>query len=164
MPSLPCGRRGFPAHAGMDPERRPVVAVEASPRTRGWTQALFAERGRPVDRKGFPAHAGMDPGKTSAYPHASGERLPRARGDGPCPDRDLRRSPRTRGWTPSQQAFRPPTGFPAHAGMDPMPSSTFAQLDAAYGASPRTRGWTPVSESVVAPNAWASPRTRGWTL
>ena len=72
-------RRGFPAHAGMDPlaacsavviGRLPrtrgdgpcalcrfVPAFPASPHTRGWTADLTT---RPFHCDGFPAHAGMD--------------------------------------------------------------------------------------------------------
>ena len=93
-------RRGFPAHAGMDPPcaswppsaRRlprtrgdgPLAGREtaegwlASPHTRGWTR-------RGVDvasgRDGFPAHAGMDP--CSGARDAPRTWLPRTRGDGP---------------------------------------------------------------------------------
>ena len=75
-------RGGFPAHAGMDPERPdsrlPPVRLPrtrgdgpwdpdagrwltwASPHTRGWTPA---DRHRPGGAGGFPAHAGMDRAK-----------------------------------------------------------------------------------------------------
>ena len=79
LPRLPT-RRGFPAHAGMDPRHTPprsrrsglprtrgdgphagisaTCAPAASPHTRGWTPA---ERPRRAVHPGFPAHAGMDP-------------------------------------------------------------------------------------------------------
>ena len=120
--------RGFPAHAGMDPRasvgrrtrRRlprargdgpsstgvPVVVIEASPRTRGWTRYVPGIRRHDA---GFPAHAGMDP-RADRYPldHSG---LPRARGDGPATKRMplslLLASPRTRGWTRYRPTARP---------------------------------------------------------
>ena len=71
----------------------------ASPRMRGWT---LLDCGVGIDIDGFPAHAGMDP-LWSARPRAC-TGLPRACGDGPlrraAARRDLRASPRMRGWTP----------------------------------------------------------------
>ena len=74
---------GFPAHAGMDPQKgtpkrvhprlprtrgdgpsgTPATAPSsaASPHTRGWTLSRHGEAG---PEPGFPAHAGMDPLKT----------------------------------------------------------------------------------------------------
>ena len=113
-------RRGFPAHAGMDPagpsrrtfgSRLPrtrgdgplsriglLLAQTASPHTRGWTRPgrrlLLADLG-------FPAHAGMDP-LTCSYVSGPG-RLPRTRGDGPVRAGQFvvprGASPHTRGWT-----------------------------------------------------------------
>ena len=134
-------RRGFPAHAGMDPGRwrcapspmrlpRPrgdgpryvqdVMEREvASPPTRGWTLAPF---GQQLALEGFPAHAGMDLAPLSARNHP--HRLPRPRGDGPstpcggCRERGA--SPPTRGWTRvGVRLHDGHSGFPAHAGMDP---------------------------------------------
>ena len=112
--------RGFPAHAGMDPHRRPrrclrpglprtrgdgpvaagvaAASQRASPHTRGWTvQALVAGRGV----GGFPAHAGMDPSRCRGPTWR--DRLPRTRGDGPAfvlvELAAVRASPHTRGWT-----------------------------------------------------------------
>ena len=149
---------GFPAHAGMDPEKArrrharlglprtrgdgPSTSCSgtrgqrASPHTRGWTADWRPQRG---DRYGFPAHAGMDPDEMldSIMEHG----LPRTRGDGPrAPHADAPRraaSPHTRGWTlvwPSSTVLN--AGFPAHAGMDPARTA---------GATPcvrlpRTRG------------------------
>ena len=133
---------GFPAHAGMDPARRadsrrrtglprtrgdgphpgegPRAHHPASPHTRGWTVAHPAHVG-PDD--GFPAHAGMDPRVCEV--DRSRLRLPRTRGDGPEPEHAppaaAGASPHTRGWT--FNTCLPPlggTGFPAHAGMDPL--------------------------------------------
>ena len=134
---------GFPAHAGMDPRQtsrprprarlprtrgdgpegaiRGPASHQASPHTRGWTQASKAST---RSRSGFPAHAGMDP--SQLRPGHRNHGLPRTRGDGPesttrsaC---DSRASPHTRGWTlPTLLPSRPTAGFPAHAGMDPVP-------------------------------------------
>ena len=174
--------RGFPAHAGMDRSlhgagghrrrlprprgdgpRRLLATdeiVEASPPTRGWTAC--ADRSPRLPR-GFPAHAGMDPCRPAAP--RTVRRLPRPRGDGPSPSASppasAEASPPTRGWT--QQAGVPPShcvGFPAHAGMDPAPSTWFARAS----RLPRPRGDGP--ELHVSPDDMilASPPTRGWTL
>ena len=113
--------RGFPAHAGMDPEPSCLLlppgriprtrgdgpaacgalreALGDSPHTRGWTLDV-GMRLRHGD--GFPAHAGMDPRPWVGVPPPPG--IPRTRGDGPSAlsisallwaD-----SPHTRGWTP----------------------------------------------------------------
>ena len=132
---------GFPAHAGMDPRRRPRPGGRprfprtrgdgpaggvrgglrggVSPHTRGWTRhpKVVREPGQ-----GFPAHAGMDPRRCS--PPRPRRGFPRTRGDGPwvsdTPKSPCSVSPHTRGWTPSIGPPQPaPTGFPAHAGMDP---------------------------------------------
>ena len=150
--------RGFPAHAGMDPEstgrtrRRqglprargdgPAHRVSlnrqaaASPRTRGWTPY---GSDRSASSFGFPAHAGMDP--ISGAPSTSHLRLPRARGDGPfgldvlCTK--CLASPRTRGWTRKRSGRRLDLpGFPAHAGMDP----TRRIKEAGARGLPRARG------------------------
>ena len=174
-------RRGFPAHAGMDPsvvgalgaltrlprargdgprQREGVrMVIGASPRTRGWTHSAVLGTG---GAGGFPAHAGMDPGRTTAG--RLGYRLPRARGDGPVSFVSsmcrIVASPRTRGWTQgSSQMSQYVKGFPAHAGMDrgrPCGGRQPAGL-------PRARGDGPESASAVDRRAWASPRTRGWT-
>ncbi len=112
---------GSPAHAGMDPFGRFVVARRkrlprsrgdgpasitsgqtvrvAPPLTRGWTPGP-GDTG--VIEVGSPAHAGMDP---TAYRRASaGGGLPRSRGDGPragrCQSTRHTAPPLTRGWTP----------------------------------------------------------------
>ena len=150
--------RGFPAHAGMDRGRRagatwgwrlprtrgdgpqsPRTAsfpVTASPHTRGWTRKRDSGIPRPA---GFPAHAGMDLTPVDADAHTFG--LPRTRGDGPrsraATTAGVRASPHTRGWTRisgSRRGCR--TGFPAHAGMDPLrPADQLGR-----GGLPRTRG------------------------
>ena len=154
-------RRGFPAHAGMDPtstsrsgSRRRLPRTRgdgpratstctrtppASPHTRGWTPHRSPRR---LSSRGFPAHAGMDPYRHAARTGSSG--LPRTRGDGPGPRPGCtsasRASPHTRGWTPHQcQAACAIIGFPAHAGMDPRAVVALIDRDA---ASPHTRGWT----------------------
>ena len=93
-------RRGFPAHAGMDPGcgARPIARLwfprprgdgpetnpssisisGVSPPTRGWT----CQRGRAVGNPtGFPAHAGMD--HRQLFIAVVVHRFPRPRGDGP---------------------------------------------------------------------------------
>ena len=137
-------RRGFPAHAGMDPgagadtpPRRglprtrgdgPFISApartrsRASPHTRGWTRLqAAAERGS----TGFPAHAGMD--RAGRWMENRRSRLPRTRGDGPVSvvgrGFDAPASPHTRGWTrPPHALYHLLLGFPAHAGMDPSPA------------------------------------------
>ena len=173
--------RGFPAHAGMDPGGRrgrrmrdglprtrgdgPLTfrfrpgRGRASPHTRGWTVRVL-RRGDGV--RGFPAHAGMDPagcGRT-----ATPGRLPRTRGDGPDPPlaaagRDPA-SPHTRGWTrPRPGEHHLARGFPAHAGMDPRPTSRRCRS----ARLPRTRGDGPRSAAAASGPKVASPHTRGWT-
>ena len=175
-------RRGFPAHAGMDRGRgRPPTdrrrlprtrgdgpqeiehalrALRASPHTRGWTRRPLARQG---PRRGFPAHAGMDRGR--GRPPTDRRRLPRTRGDGPqeiehAPGA-LRASPHTRGWTRGDHAPGPlGTGFPAHAGMDPLgagPRPFRRRL-------PRTRGDGPRARAADVAGSAASPHTRGWTV
>ena len=150
--------RGFPAHAGMDPyektstpaasrfprtrgdgptsgrARSPARAV--SPHTRGWTPG---HHHRPPDQRGFPAHAGMDPKNGGTMSPAHG--FPRTRGDGPCwgtdDDSTHEVSPHTRGWTrPLRSALEVREGFPAHAGMDPLPGGSAGGRH----RFPRTRG------------------------
>ena len=155
--------RGFPAHAGMDPDlsvpagpagRLPrtrgdgpyqagatFVHFPASPHTRGWTRRRRSARRPPP---GFPAHAGMDPDSSDTPRHRT--RLPRTRGDGPYAAALCARiylaSPHTRGWTSwRRRSNRCRPGFPAHAGMDrrrarqaPPPSRL-----------PRTRGDGPAA-------------------
>ena len=130
----------FPAHAGMDrqrkasrghqpsvprprgdgPTRRFVACpnVSCSPPTRGWTGA--PERARKPSRV-FPAHAGMD--RKDVNPRNSKLGVPRPRGDGPNTlgkaswDRGC--SPPTRGWTGmGGHSIGAVVVFPAHAGMD----------------------------------------------
>ena len=149
---------GFPAHAGMDPrpcgrcsarDRLPRTrgdgperwetanwATSASPHTRGWTVV-----GHPLQlgALGFPAHAGMDPSWSSR--RRPRRWLPRTRGDGPsrsCTGRFwLTASPHTRGWTRAQPSARVhPSGFPAHAGMNPAAGTDTNQR----ARLPRARG------------------------
>ena len=176
------GNRGFPAHAGMDRARsasRPATRrlprtrgdgpahvrraarpAGASPHTRGWTHGGSGPDAR---GSGFPAHAGMD--LIQLVDHSARARLPRTRGDGPWTIGGRRwrltASPHTRGWTPSIVVTTwPPTGFPAHAGMDPCRCCrprTRPRL-------PRTRGDGPFHVAIPTVFLWASPHTRGWTL
>ena len=173
--------RGFPAHAGMDPDytrgtassRRlprtrgdgppaPLSAaqpVSASPHTRGWTAA---EPPVPAVAHGFPAHAGMD-----LAPIETGDprrRLPRTRGDGPDAwvwnPAVQEASPHTRGWTPRSGVIPGrPGGFPAHAGMDRAPRRGATMKS----RLPRTRGDGPDVCEPAAEGLVASPHTRGWT-
>ncbi len=139
--------------------------MEASPRTRGSTRPYSRA---PWPALGFPAHAGID----RSDPSASGDRngLPRARGDRPY---DLggasavrQASPRTRGSThPRRPRHQRLQGFPAHAGIDPVPTST----PPAMSRLPRARGDRPELDRRWQLGWGASPRTRGstrtsWTL
>ena len=142
-------RRGFPAHAGMDPapgpsRRRPawlprtrgdgpgtcVSTVHsdvpmASPHTRGWTHG------------GLRHVNGVDRG------------LPRTRGDGPVDVSQVRAewhrwtSPHTRGWTAGS-----PSGSDGATGKNRLP---------------RTRGDGPATTRACTHSPSASPHTRGWT-
>ena len=172
---------GFPAHAGMDPERtgsRSAVAGlprtrgdgpvgsscprwnrRASPHTRGWTR--IRHRGRRAGA-GFPAHAGMDHVEDGQA--LAGERLPRTRGDGPYAVTSMveksMASPHTRGWTGhSQDRHLSVHGFPAHAGMDPCSPSSRPRCT----RLPRTRGDGPSASHPMIGYHVASPHTRGWT-
>ena len=174
-------RSGFPAHAGMDrwpprratrtpglprtrgdgppPCMRTVTTVGASPHTRGWT---VGRQDQLPNAAGFPAHAGMDP--TSGTRLRSWWGLPRTRGDGPLSAMvgaaRTKASPHTRGWT-RRRAGGPHRrdGFPAHAGMDPVPESG----DTVIVRLPRTRGDGPVVVTDCTSLTVASPHTRGWT-
>ena len=174
-------RRGFPAHAGMDPGRyiregvrewlprtrgdgppgsRPAAPPpRASPHTRGWTPGTEGRRAR---SPGFPAHAGMDPARPGR--RRGGRWLPRTRGDGPRRRRRSRpsppASPHTRGWTALGRKIRSDAqGFPAHAGMDPRRPAAAA----ASRRLPRTRGDGPRAKVKAMRTEGASPHTRGWT-
>ena len=172
---------GFPALAGMDPGLSSSIveilglprargdgpsgcwgtasASAASPRSRGWTPVI---RGESEGAEGFPALAGMDPGPRT--PAARTPRLPRARGDGPCPVRRSSpaagASPRSRGWTRQHGAGgRRRAGFPALAGMDPDER----RVDIGRGRLPRARGDGPDQLRFRPCLEPASPRSRGWT-
>ena len=175
------GRRGFPAHAGMDPcvstapgigswlprtrgdgpppgHRCPTMSM-ASPHTRGWTPN--SPYVRPLER-GFPAHAGMDPGRWRRCRRRPG--LPRTRGDGPLQvaagQVRAAASPHTRGWTLMGASLPLAAGgFPAHAGMD---LSHLASASVPMRL-PRTRGDGPPAASRIRATSAASPHTRGWT-
>ena len=136
-----------------------MTATPASPPTRGWTREV-ARDGR--GDEGFPAHAGMDPPRRSRPWACRG--LPRPRGDGPLPrvvlQRPPRASPPTRGWTrPAGRRRIGQLGFPAHAGMDPCPSTR----PAARRGLPRPRGDGPPTATSPSTPIVASPPTRGWT-
>ena len=169
-------RSGLPRTRGDGPRISPVKGegYEPSPHTRAWTPCRAAV-GRL--RTGFPAHAGMDRSTTGGSPVT--RRLPRTRGDGPfigpgpmpaaaaspaqagmdpClwdPRPSARRlPPHTRGWTAdrARDDFIG-QGFPAHAGMDPPPTTGL----------PRTRGDGPKPQKEERDLTPASPHTRGWT-
>ena len=132
----------------------------ASPHTRGWTPPDHARR---PGEGGFPAHAGMDPN----HRIITGESrwLPRTRGDGPvvCSGSyaGRRASPHTRGWTvPAEPDPGAVSGFPAHAGMDPLRVPGRGPRR----GLPRTRGDGPVARCLQRRHDPASPHTRGWTL
>ena len=158
---------GFPAHAGMDPNGRPVCytrgglprtrgdgppwalpwlyRLPASPHTRGWTRTLKRNRPRP---RGFPAHAGMD--RVDSCHRSLLLGLPRTRGDGPVCSchraSSLSASPHTRGWTSTAgRFFAKIDGFPAHAGMDPPSASGVKRR----GGLPRTRGDGPLTGGLL---------------
>ena len=172
---------GFPAHAGMDPApilpdrdhprvprtrgdgppvpRSPGCRRRGSPHTRGWTLVPGRRGG---SGRGFPAHAGMDRPRRSAT--GGRTRVPRTRGDGPQCARGAapagRGSPHTRGWTRGVAGRGGTgTGFPAHAGMDPL-----RNVWTTSGARvPRTRGDGPWQAVRRTTPTSGSPHTRGWT-
>ena len=143
-------RRGFPAHAGMDPAPGPSRRRPAwLPRTRGDGPGTGAVPQTTSASRSFPAHAGMDPRWTST--RASGSRLPRTRGDGPVDVSQVplnpTTSPHTRGWTAEAlQQRQERIGFPAHAGMDPRPREPVRTVR----RLPRTRGDGPLPVTVRA--------------
>ena len=172
---------GFPAHAGMDPAPsacRGVAArfprprgdgpwsaeashcvVPVSPPTRGWTRRVWSTL-RLVE--GFPAHAGMDP--INRVPTGCLSRFPRPRGDGPTGaalrDEIQGVSPPTRGWTHQDtERGKLLLGFPAHAGMDPIPTRSIGNSR----RFPRPRGDGPECNATRASAKEVSPPTRGWT-
>ena len=193
---------GFPAHAGMDPVDvacpdlhyfgfpRPrgdgplllvgvLIASLVSPPTRGWT---LRRRRDGLLVRGFPAHAGMDRARRGVQ--RCRQRFPRPRGDGPAPCRasSVHRSvsPPTRGWTPVRSVL--PTdlrGFPAHAGMDLIPTQAHRHapgfprprgMDRAGATAalrstrfPRPRGDGPHADDACDAFRRVSPPTRGWT-
>ncbi len=174
-------RLDCPAHAGMDPSacrrrgrggRLPRARGDGpppysntaawcatAPRTRGWTPTMLSGD---TDGLDCPAHAGMDRWRS---PGAGWRcRLPRARGDGPCPflppPPSRSTAPRTRGWTLVQpEAVGVELDCPAHAGMD---RSTPASQRRSHGL-PRARGDGPCSVVPADCADRTAPRTRGWT-
>ncbi len=139
------GRRGSPAHAGIDPPasraapttsglprtrgdrpvRRPfmVLSTPAPPHTRGSTRAHDRRQRLP---HGSPAHAGIDPTQRPATRRSGW--LPRTRGDRPASTGwaaiHPAAPPHTRGSTRAHDRRRGlPHGSPAHAGIDPAPTT-----------------------------------------
>ncbi len=175
------GACGSPAHAGIDPRTGPLRppapwlprtrgdrpglqqmiagSVTAPPHTRGSTD-LHA--GRVVREVGSPAHAGIDP--MAVEPRMRSLRLPRTRGDRPCPrSRSGSRAsapPHTRGSTHGEhRRFGRARGSPAHAGIDLCP----VPLPPLYVRLPRTRGDRPTSTDHGSHKRSAPPHTRGST-
>ena len=149
----PCGC-GFPAHAGMDPTRRPWVCMYEP------GVGFPAHAGMDAMPRGFPAHAGGKRGR--AVPAA--RRFPRPRGDGPTERRTILPmspvSPPTRGWTRAAGVRRIAIqGFPAHAGMDPATAS--GPTPAPWFPRPRGDGPYYLQHDGTLP--MVSPPTRGWT-
>ena len=90
--------------------------------------------------------------------------FPRPRGDGPLIERRLyvrhRVSPPTRGWTRTKLgSVDNQDGFPAHAGMDPIPFV----LRITRRGFPRPRGDGPHHGRIWWISWMVSPPTRGWT-
>ena len=159
---------GFPACAGIDPRTlcdcgrssrlprvrgdRPAAAQalgavpRASPRARGSTH-FEAPRLHAIE--GFPACAGIDPGPTGTRSRSM--RLPRVRGDRPMASNFFLKpglaSPRARGSTRFGRGVESDVrGFPACAGIDPLPAT---DISAQIAASPRARGSTPSGEAIA---------------
>ncbi len=170
-----------PAHAGMDRRHRgfrrrtrcrprprgdgpnplPLCArpLRSPPPTRGWT--LEPQRGR-LHRLVAPAHAGMDLQSWDIPPVLMCR--PRPRGDGPHPVvhacMRVMSPPPTRGWTsPLGSAWSAPPVAPAHAGMDPTPTTAARRR----GGRPRPRGDGPVGGDNAKGWGGSPPPTRGWT-
>ncbi len=118
--------RGLPRPRGDGPARVLTGGrvPKSPPPTRGWTHATP----RRAEGGGVsPAHAGMDPRSATARTRTT--RLPRPRGDGPRHAYHSRRAcqgspPPTRGWTPGRGANWYTCVSPAHAGMDPLGSTS----------------------------------------
>ena len=152
---------GLPRARGDGPGPRDAACWRASapPRSRGWTSTHV------VGFRGFvgsPALAGMDPARASGA--EAGQRLPRARGDGPVSLTPTRASstapPRSRGWTRHLlHGHRRLSGSPALAGMDP------SHCGGGHAADwlPRARGDGPTAFFGTGMDKWAPPRSRGWT-
>ena len=135
---LPRARGDRPLRTSLEPYTPPP-----SPRTRGSTTSVVVDPGRTL---AFPAHAGIDLSCRVKLKRAN--RLPRARGDRPCPyssptDKALP-SPRTRGSTRRISDLRRITAaFPAHAGID---LTAVVGLFVLWGL-PRARGDRPTDYS-----------------
>ena len=110
----------------------------------------------------FPAHAGMD--RRLAGRVRLRRSVPRACGDGPCDEvswlRDVKCSPRMRGWTDQAVDARSRGSvFPAHAGMD----RSAAAATTPRSGVPRACGDGPSCQRLVDNWPPCSPRMRGWT-
>ena len=138
----------------------PGAVPRCSPRERGWSVGVVAERRRQFV---LPARAGMVPWRCGGK--SSGACAPRASGDGPClptcPSMGTTCSPRERGWSqPARNGWKNVGVLPARAGMVPTrlrapPHRRRAPRASGDGPSPTnsSRGWTR-----------CSPRERGWSL
>ncbi len=110
----------------------------------------------------FPAHAGMD--RKCWTPWTLPRRVPRTCGDGPTPFIDVNGnplcSPHMRGWTAPDRAgeYSGPV-FPAHAGMDRIPSGGRCSTICV----PRTCGDGPTIVDAGSEIEQCSPHMRGWT-
>src|SRR6266508_2539868 len=137
--SIDAGALAFPAYAGVVPGPRMMSSSPhsvprvrgggpgrwsadkngrvRSPRTRGWSPGNLLDLELP---QAFPAYAGVVPGTCGSRGHPVG--VPRVRGGGP-PYNSVSplfgaRSPRTRGWSPADQAAEMAAdAFPAYAGV-----------------------------------------------
>jgi len=172
---------GSPAHAGIDPRRRPSRYPRGRlPRTRGdrptcqWSRGISIRapphtRGstHPVSHPylclfGSPAHAGIDPPRPHQQPPTL--RLPRTRGDRPRLVSACRglvmAPPHTRGSTrAADRHLDAVAGSPAHAGIDPRRIRTRHRLT----RLPRTRGDRPSLPNPPKNGIGAPPHTRGST-
>ena len=152
---------GFPRTRGDGPS--PAIITHGSgpvsPHSRGWTLDRHLDL---FGTQGFPALAGMDHPRVQS--HGRPTRFPRTRGDGPVQEHSTRMiaevSPHSRGWTFTPDGdLAMESGFPALAGMDPLP----ALQDAHLAGFPRTRGDGPSACSITWPANPVSPHSRGWT-
>ena len=121
---------------GPEPDLSASLAETVAPPARGWSPDADRETRA---RLGCPACAGMVPSRWK--PRRSAGRLPRLRGDGPCPQPAQRRdspvAPPARGWSrEGRLANGLESGCPACAGMVPISDI----IEAVIERLPRQRG------------------------